>query len=74
MRKLIPLMMAPLLMTLLGACASGPRIRTDRDPSADFAMYRTYNFASELGTDRAGYSTLITTDFKRAVSRWTIAR
>jgi hypothetical protein len=63
-----------LLVALLTACAAGPRIRTNSDPSANFAVYRTYNFASELGTDRAGYSTLITSDFKRAVSREMEAR
>ena len=74
MRRLIPLVDGTLLLALLGACASGPRIRTDVDPSANFANYRTYNFASELGTDRAGYSTLITADFKRAVGREMEAR
>lgn len=74
MRKLIPLMLTSLVLTALCACASGPRIRTDMDPSANFAIYRTYNFASELGTDRAGYSTLVTADFKRAVSREMEAR
>jgi hypothetical protein len=74
MRKLSPLWTATFFMVLLGACASGPRIRTDMDPSANLSSYRTYNFASELGTDRAGYSTLITTDFKRAVSREMEAR
>ena len=69
MRKLIPVLMTSLVVAVLSACASGPRIRTDQDPSASFSMYRTYNFASELGTDRAGYSTLVTADFKRAVSR-----
>lgn len=56
-------------LLLLGACATGPRIRADYDRSADFSAYRTYGFAAELGTDRAGYSTLITGHFKRAVSR-----
>jgi hypothetical protein len=74
MRKIFPRLIAPVVMALLSACASGPRIRTDMDPAANFSMYRTYNFASELGTDRAGYSTLITTDFKRAVSREMEAR
>lgn len=74
MRKLIPLIVSSLIVAMLGACASGPRIRIDRDPAADFAIYRTYNFASELGTDRAGYSTLVTADFKRAVSREMEAR
>jgi hypothetical protein len=63
-----------LAFAFLTACASGPRIRTDMDPAANFAIYRTYNFATELGTDRAGYSTLVTADFKRAVSREMEAR
>ncbi|MEO8315965.1 MAG: DUF4136 domain-containing protein [Pseudomonadota bacterium] len=64
----------PVAFVLLAACATGPRIRTDLDPAANFAIYHTYNFAPELGTDRAGYSTLITADFKRVVSREMEAR
>ncbi|MEO6080194.1 MAG: DUF4136 domain-containing protein [Steroidobacteraceae bacterium] len=70
MRKFI----IPLALALFAACATGPRVRVDRDPSANFAAYRTYNFAPELGTDRAGYSTIITGHFKRAVSREMEAR
>jgi hypothetical protein len=69
--------MRKLLITLgllLAACATGPRVRTDLDPSANFTLYRTYNFAPETGTDRAGYSTLITARFKQAVSREMEAR
>jgi hypothetical protein len=54
-------------MVVLASCASGPSIRSDYDRSADFTSYRTFGFASELGTDRAAYSTLITEHFKRAV-------
>lgn len=69
------ILMIPFALALLAACAtSGPKIRTDLDPAANFANYRTYNFSSELGTDRAGYSTLITGHFKRAVSREMEAR
>jgi len=62
------------VLAILAGCASGPSIRSDYDRSADFASYRTYGFASELGTDRAGYSTLITDHFKRAVGRELEAR
>lgn len=58
----------------LAACASGPKIRADQDPAANFSTYRTWNFAPELGTDRAGYSTLVTAHFKQAVSREMQAR
>jgi hypothetical protein len=66
--------MLPMLLVLLTACASGPRIRSHQDAAVNFASYRTYNFAPELGTDRAGYSTLITNYFKQAVSREMEAR
>lgn len=55
-------------LLVLGACSSGPQIRSDQDPSADFAAYQTYGFVSELGTDREGYSSLVTTHFKNAVN------
>ncbi|HLU07473.1 MAG TPA: DUF4136 domain-containing protein [Woeseiaceae bacterium] len=71
--KYIPITAIVLFATLAG-CASGPTIRSDYDRSADFASYRTYDFASELGTDRAEYSTLITSHFKRSVSRELEAR
>jgi hypothetical protein len=55
----------------LTACATttGPEITVDYDRSADLARFDTYGFPDELGTDRAGYSTLITTYFKQAVDR-----
>jgi hypothetical protein len=62
------------LVCVLSGCASGPTLRSDYDRSADFASYETYGFASELGTDRAGYSTLLTGHFRRAVSRELEAR
>jgi hypothetical protein len=65
-----PLCLAALLAAtaLLSSCAAtGPDIRTDYDRSADFSAYATYGFPDELGTDRAGYSTLITTHFRQAV-------
>jgi hypothetical protein len=62
------------VLILLTACATGPNIRADRDPAADFAAYHTYNFEPQLGTDRAGYTTLITNHFKKAVSREMEAR
>jgi hypothetical protein len=53
---------------LLSGCAAlRPDIRTDYDRAADFSAYETYGFPDELGTDRAGYATLITTHFRQAV-------
>lgn len=70
MRKL----MLAATLALLTACASGPKVRSDQDPGANFASYRTWNFAPDLGTDRAGYSTLVTSHFKTAVAREMQAR
>jgi hypothetical protein len=54
---------------LAGCAAMRPDIRTDFDRSADFSSFESYGFPDELGTDRAGYSTLITTHFRQAVDR-----
>jgi len=72
--KLYPAAAAMLGLALVAGCASGPDIRSDYDHSADFSSYETYGFADELGTDRAGYSTLITEHFKRAVGKELEAR
>ena len=51
---------------LLAACAAGPTVKGDYDHQADFAQYRTFGFMTPLGTDRAGYSTLLTERLKNA--------
>jgi Domain of unknown function (DUF4136) len=55
----------------LAGCAttSGRDITIDYDHSADLGSYRTYGFPKVVGTDRAGYSTLVTRYFKDAVDR-----
>ena len=58
----------------LAGCASGPKIRADADPSANFAAYRTFSFFSPLATDKAGYSTLLTARLKDATRRELEAR
>jgi hypothetical protein len=60
-----------LVAALLAAgCATtrAPNTRIDYDKSADFSVYRTYGFPKETGTDRGGYSTLVTSYMKSAVS------
>lgn len=56
------------------ATTGGPRTRIDYDKSADFSVYRTYGFPKETGTDRGGYSTLVTSYLKSAVSSQMEAR
>lgn len=54
---------------VLAACAStrGPDIRVNSAPEANFASYGSFGFPSQTGTDRGGYSTLVTNYFKTAV-------
>jgi hypothetical protein len=57
------------IVLLTGCAAVEPQIRVDFDRTADFSAFRSYGFPAELGTDRGGYSTLITGYFKQAVDR-----
>ncbi len=57
-----------LLFGLLLACSNAPIVRSDYDPRADFSAYRSFAFMEPLGTDRAGYTTLLTERLKRAVA------
>jgi len=55
---------------LAAGCATTGRVpaRIDYDKKADFSVYRTFGFPKETGTDRGGYSTLITSYFKNSVT------
>jgi hypothetical protein len=72
-RSRVPLV-AGLLGLALAACSSGPTIRTDADPAADFSAYETFAFFEPLATDKAGYSTLLTARLKDAARRELEAR
>ena len=58
------------MLALVGcATTTGPDVRIDYDRSADLGSFKTYGFPESVGTDRAGYSTLVTSYFKDAVNR-----
>jgi hypothetical protein len=59
---------------LIAGCASGPSIFVDTDPVANFATYRTYNFMTPLGTDRPGYSSVLSQYLRIATARELDAR
>jgi hypothetical protein len=65
-RSLVPMAIAGMMLTLAG-CASGPKVRANFDKSADFSQYKTFGFASPLGTDRAGYKTIVSQHLTAAV-------
>lgn len=54
-KSILPL----LAVLLLTACASSPRIQTMQAPGANFSDYRTFAFMDPMGTDKAGYASLI---------------
>ena len=71
MRNVLALLASVLV---LAACESGPKIRANADPAANFASYKTYAFMDKLGTDRGGVATPLTSYFKEAVRREMDAR
>jgi hypothetical protein len=69
MKRHIAPLLTMALAVLLAGCATtrAPDTRVDYDKSADFSVYRTFGFPEETGTDRGGYSTLVTSYFKSSV-------
>lgn len=51
---------------LLASCATGPRITSDVDPSANFGQYRSFAFYSPLAIEGQGYATLTSGRIKNA--------
>ncbi len=58
-----------LLAIMLTACASAPRIQTMQAPGADLTVYQSFAFVDPLGTDRAGYASLISQQLKFSTRR-----
>jgi hypothetical protein len=61
-------------LLLLAACATGPRVRTDFDPEADFARYRSYAFYQPLAMEEVGYTSYLTDRMKAGIRREMEAR
>lgn len=59
---------------IAAGCASGPRVRAERDKTVDFSQYHTFGFVSPLGTDREGYETMVSQYLKSATQRELEAR
>ena len=62
------------LMLFVASCASGPDIRANVNPQADFGNYRTFAFFDPLGTDRGEYSSIVSQTLKSAARRELEAR
>ncbi len=57
------------LLIVLAGCATSPVQYANFDRSADFSAYQTFSFYPEPGTDKRGYSTLVTKYFQKAIRR-----
>jgi hypothetical protein len=57
-----PIQLALILLAVAGlaGCASGAKIRSDYDRSADFGAFKTWNFIDGAGPDYEGYESLFT--------------
>ncbi len=63
---------ATLLLT--AGCASGPDVRGDFDPAADFGRFKTFGFVAQAGTDTADSRSITTTMLQNAATREMEAR
>jgi len=59
---------------VLAGCASGPSIYVNADPSANITGYQTFGFMTPLGTDRPGYSSVLSEYLRNAATRELEAR
>jgi len=65
----LSLALCAVALAALAGCASNPTpdIHVHAAPDANFSKYSTFGFPDQTGTDRGGYSTLVTSYFKTAV-------
>lgn len=62
------LVFALLFAALLTACASGPSIHTNADPTADFMSVNTFGFMRPLSTDSGNVQSLLSTQLIAATT------
>ena len=67
-------LVAAIATLALAACATGPTVRTDYDPTANFAQYRTWGWYTPIAMEQSGYSSWISERIKANVQREMEAR
>jgi hypothetical protein len=72
-RRVLPVIVTA-VAALAAGCATGPQVHAEFDPQVDFSRYATFGFVDPLGTDRAGYATIVSQYLKEAASREMQAR
>lgn len=66
-QPLLRIVCAVAVICMVGCATQRADIRVNLAPDANFASYGTFGFPDQTGTDRGGYSTLVTDYFKAAV-------
>ncbi len=62
------------IAALVGCAPPKPTMRSDYDRGVNFSSYRTYSYVNPVGTDKAGYSSLLSQHFKMAIDSEMSAR
>jgi len=57
------------VLFIAGCGAAGPQIRSNAAPGVDFSAFKTFSFYAELGTDRAGYNSLVSQQLMSSARR-----
>ena len=73
-KRAILVVMAAVPLLALAACSSGPDVRALSDPSANFSQYQTFGFMTPLGTDKAGYRSVVSQQLSDSTRRQMEAR
>lgn len=58
-----------LAVAVLGGCASGPEVRINQDPRADFSGFTSFGFMQDLGTDSRGSRSMLSARLVAATTR-----
>jgi Domain of unknown function (DUF4136) len=66
--RFLPRLLLGASLALLASCASGPTIRSNTDPSADFTRYQTYGFFDEVMHKPAQYASFATQYLKTSIA------
>lgn len=72
--KLLASALLAVVALSLSACATGPSVRTDRDPTADFNHYRTWSFYKPISMEQAGYTSWVSDRIREDIRREMEAR
>ncbi len=66
--RIVRIAIVGILVGMLAACSTGPRVYTDVDPVADFGQYQSFAFFESAGKSTEKYGTLMGQRLEDAIS------